>query len=261
MDGGSEKLMKPLLVMLCFNRLKETKVSLEALSETTDFNAVDVVIFDNGSTDGTGDFLSAWCANRRVELVKSPVNIGCSQGLNFVMKNFGRAGQDVIKIDNDVRILTPGWIDSMSRVFGEFSRQGRRVAMISGYYPEIFTNKRVLGKEFVEGHRLIHYRPAVGAATWYSGKFLGMAGYFDVLAEDHLYGFEDLIMSAKAQVAGWEICAWEGWRVEHSKCGNSLGSARTSAVEKMRPLYEQRIRALQSGGSLLTNSEGAPQGR
>jgi len=83
-------------------------------------------------------------------------------------------------------------------------------------------------------------------------------GYFDVLAEDHLYGFEDLILSHKAGVMGWEMLVWEGWRIENLQRHPALGAGQDEHVARIRPLYEERVRTLAAGGTVWTGMDGKP---
>ncbi|MBN2003051.1 MAG: glycosyltransferase [Anaerolineae bacterium] len=252
--------MNPLAIVTCYNRWSQTAALLGSLEATVSLSYLDLVIVDNGSRDGTPERLQEWQARRpKVHLELLPENLGTSRALNLAMQKYRRAGQDVLKIDNDVTFLRAGWLHGVKRFFQYCARIGRNVAMVSGHYPEIFAHKRTFGKETWEWHRIIHYYPSTGCAIWYNAGFVRKSGYFDVLAPEHLYGFEDLIMAAKAQSLGWEICAWEGWAIAHAHCGNSLGDVRNEQVARMRPLYEQRVRNLKLG-LFYTGPDGIPIG-
>ena len=49
--------MKPLLGVVCYNRVRETMTTLSALRETGACYEAEIVCFDNGSVDGTWEAL------------------------------------------------------------------------------------------------------------------------------------------------------------------------------------------------------------
>jgi hypothetical protein len=102
----------------------------------------------------------------------------------------------------------------------------------------------------------------VGHAVYHTGAFMDAVGHFDVLCEDHLYGFEDLILSHKATRLGMEMLAWEGWEIENIQRVSALGrQERDDHVTAMRPLYQARLIDISNGGSLYTGPDGRPTER
>ena len=128
--------------------------------------------------------------------------------------------------------------------------------MISAYYDGVLEG-RLLGEHEFEGHPLYRVQPVIGHCVWHTGLFMDRVGFFDVLGPDHLYGFEDLILSHKARRLGYFTLAWKGWEIENIQRKNSLGSRRDAHVEKMRPLYQQRCAAL-ANGPVRTGPRGEP---
>ena len=246
--------MEPLIVMVTFNRESETRRALEALEETTDLDQVEMVIVDNGSTDGAVDLVQEWSfGKRRVYCYPLDQNIGCPRALNFALEAHRQPGQAVVKVDNDVRILTPGWVEKVEYL----EKRWFPVALIGAYYDGVLEG-RLLGQDEFEGQTLYRVRPVIGHCVWHSGLFLDRVGFFDVLAPDHLYGFEDLILSHKANQLGFFTLAWEGWQIENIQRKNSLGDLRDEHVERMRPLYQERCAALAVGGTIRTGPDGLP---
>jgi len=257
--------MNPLVIMVTFNRLRETRATLKALEATTDLEAIELVIVDNGSTDGTLPFLLGWSGEwyksrpgPKINVYYVSTNIGCPKALNYALTRHRQPGQAMVKIDNDVRLLMPGWVGKVRRLIEGHEAQGRPVAMVGAYYDGVLGG-RLRGREGWEGKPLYHVQPVVGHCVWHAGAFLDAVGHFDVLAEDHLYGFEDLIMSHKAGRMGWEMLAWEGWRIENLQRHSALGREKQDEhVERMRPLYDQRVAALTAGGTVWTGEDGQP---
>lgn len=251
--------MKPLIVITVFNRARETRETLQALEATTDLNEVEIVIVDNHSIDGASETVDEWVARhlaKKIRVLHLKTNIGCPRALNLALAA-RKAGQAVVKLDNDVRITTPGWVDAIRSLIAERFVQGRPMAMIGAQYDGAL-DMRLMGQETFSGMPLYHVRPIIGHAVWHTGAFMDLVGCFDVLAEDHLYGFEDLILSHKASRIAWDTLVWDGWQIENLQRRNSLGSERNTHVEAMRPLYERRVNELTRSESLLTGSDGLP---
>jgi len=255
--------MKPLVIVTTFNRKRETEQMLTSLLETTNLDEIELALVDNGSTDGTYEFVKQWWQRTRPAgcLYALPRNIGCPRALNQALGK-RQPGQPVVKLDNDLKILSPGWVQAV----GEFVAQNERTAMVGAWYEGFEGNGRV--KELRdrafgltamgEGGfvRTWQMNLVIGHAVWHTGEFMDQIGYFDVLAPEHLYGFEDLILSAKAAHMEWPMLVWEGWAIENIQRANALG--RQGASEQMRPLYNERVRMLANNGCLYTGSDGRP---
>jgi len=254
-------MVKPLIIMTTFNRKQETAETLDALDATTNLAAVEVVIVDNASTDGTAALVLDWSqgrADHEVVAYALKQNIGCPKALNFALSRHRKPGQPVVKIDNDVRLLTAGWVVGVPWLVSCYRNElYREVAMVGAYYDGVLDD-RLIWSEKWEGVPVHYINPVIGHTVWHTGRFMDAVGYFDVLADDHLYGFEDLIMSHKARELGWDMLVWEGWQIENLQRHNSLGDGREEHVRVMRPHYNERVNALRAGETIWTGADGRP---
>ncbi len=255
--------MKPLIIMITFNRLTETKITLESLLETGAFGEAQVVIYDNGSTDGTWKWLGALPIELGPKLgedavghviYRSAANIGCPRALNVVMYKHRQPGQAVIKVDNDVRLLTPGWVGKLAA----FAETHPEAALIGPWYKGMTDGRRM-----VEHDGYIEIFPLMGHCVYHAGHFLDQVGYFDVLADDHLYGFEDLLMCHRAVALGYKCVALPEIRIENIQRKNALdcveGEGREAHVARMRPLYNSRVAAIRRGETCYVGPNGKPE--
>lgn len=100
------------IVILSFNRLEYLRTTLFSLHQTVQEGHHEVIAVDNGSTDGSREFLED--ARRRGWVSKALLlgtNLGNSAGYN---RGFALAHPDssfLMKLDSDIKLLTPGWLE------------------------------------------------------------------------------------------------------------------------------------------------------
>ena len=96
------------IIIPVFNNLKFTKQCLMALIEATPEELYEVVIIDNGSTDGTDEFLS--CLDGDIHIISNKKNVGfaraCNQGASIAQ------GHYLVFLNNDT-IPQSGWLTEL----------------------------------------------------------------------------------------------------------------------------------------------------
>ena len=102
--------------MVTYNRLDLTEKTLNSLLETTDVD-FELIIVDNGSTDGTQEYLDNFCNNtdfnigsphlKSSKILLNKENLGIAKARNQALK--AASGDWLCTLDNDV-ILPNGWL-------------------------------------------------------------------------------------------------------------------------------------------------------
>jgi GT2 family glycosyltransferase len=101
------------IVVVTHDNLLFSRLSLESVIACTEYPHHEVIVVDNGSRDGTVEWLHGLAAaNPRVRLVLNPQNGGfaraCNQGLAI-------ARGDVLVLLNDDTLVPPGWLPRLLR--------------------------------------------------------------------------------------------------------------------------------------------------
>ena len=109
------------LVLITFNRLEYTKLALgSVLSDPRE--EFSLTIWDNGSTDGTVEYLKNEVDDPRIaDIVFSKKNLGQTTAVNQV---WGRSKADLLgKLDNDC-LVTPRWSRKLAEAHNDIDNLG-----------------------------------------------------------------------------------------------------------------------------------------
>jgi glycosyltransferase involved in cell wall biosynthesis len=144
--------MKIDLLFLSCNRLHYTKHSIPALlaDPSEEFS---LTIWDNGSTDGSREFLESVQDSRIVKKVLSPTNVGAYPVVNQALKD---SSADLIGFVADDLLVTPGWTRIIGTAHAEIPELGRIACW--HFAPEEFDYERAKHKIQTFGrHKLLRH--------------------------------------------------------------------------------------------------------
>lgn len=104
--------MKTSVIIPVFNALKYTQHLLKALVVVSPPDQL--VVIDNGSTDGTAVFLSSIAPEfPDCEIITYPINTGFARAMNEGLRH---AKHDcIVLMNNDVKIITTDWLEEVRR--------------------------------------------------------------------------------------------------------------------------------------------------
>ena len=109
-DGGAPSVS---IVTLTRNGLAVTKLCLTTLIANTDYPDYEVIVVDNGSTDGTRDYLRDLAqVHPHIKPMLYEENLGFAAGNNQALAV--ASGDTIVLLNNDT-IVPPGWLRGMVR--------------------------------------------------------------------------------------------------------------------------------------------------
>ncbi len=112
-DGIAQAHPRVSILIVSYNGLEHTRLCLESLARNTLYPNYEVIVVDNGSSDGSPDYLTGWAAeqpNRHVIL--NPHNAGFAGANNQALTQ--ASGEYLVLLNNDT--ITPsGWLPKLVR--------------------------------------------------------------------------------------------------------------------------------------------------
>lgn len=133
------------VIVLVYNKLKGATIPfLESLySSGQDY---ELIIIDNGSTDGTSEYLKKFeQVHDNVKVIYNDENLGYSKGCNQGAKY--ASGEYIAFLNNDI-ILLPDWQNELFKIFNNEPDAGlvSAFSIESAEYPQVFFLKAVKNK-------------------------------------------------------------------------------------------------------------------
>ena len=113
--------MRTSIIILALNQLEHTRKCLDSLAAHTR-PPHEIIFVDNGSTDGTIEFLRQWqtgAPNRIV--IQNRSNLGFAAGNN---QGLAVAGGDIVVLLNNDTVVTEGWLEGLLEVLARHPRTG-----------------------------------------------------------------------------------------------------------------------------------------
>lgn len=187
-------------LMLCtYNRLELTKRMIGSLFKNTPANEYRLIIVDNGSSDGTQQWL-----NNLQSLTTAPIHLqfnkenkGIAIGRNqclLLADEFGPNDKFLCTLDNDIEVFE-GWLQECQSIIQDNPKIAIGINFENVQYPLITRNN----KEFQ-----LKPRGNLGTACAMFHRYMHQKlGFFNT--EYGLYGEEDADIFYRARVAGWEM--------------------------------------------------------
>jgi GT2 family glycosyltransferase len=165
------------ILLITWNRLRMLRECLGSLLETTHGDDFEIVVWDNGSTDGTREYLDEMAAaHAEIRVIHHPENVG----LNGVALGVVRTrGYYIVELDDDVVRFPDDWLSTMLAAF-------KKVPQIGYMAANVVQDETTTGeKDIPEAYTAVDYDgvvlehgPTWGWCTMTSLEVLGRIGNF-----------------------------------------------------------------------------------
>lgn len=236
--------MKASVIVLAWNGLQYLPACLDALV-AQDYADFETIVVDNGSTDGSADFVAEHYP--QVRLIRNEHNLGFAAGNNVGLR---AATGDVLVMLNQDTVVQPGWLAAL---VGALEDEAVGVAGCKILYPDGETIQHAggwiewplgLAHHYGQGeqdtgqwsvHRAVEY--VTGAAMAFRRDVLERVGFLD---EEFWPGyFEDADFCLRVRKAGYEI-----WYTPEAILTHVESASHTSQVFMWQAHHRGRMRFL-----------------
>lgn len=122
-DSDSRGVSQPLVsvVVLAYNNLDYTRQCVESILHSTAHLDYELITVDNGSTDGTKEYLESVPAAHHISFAQ---NIGVDKAINHGIR--AARGKYVMNVSNDI-VVTARWLDNLIAILETDPRVGMAV--------------------------------------------------------------------------------------------------------------------------------------
>ncbi|UML54636.1 glycosyltransferase [Bacillus subtilis] len=117
--------MKTSIIVLTYNQLALTKQCLESIWKHTNNDCIEVIVIDNGSHDGTRDYLKQITSIKIFNKTNEGFAKACNQGLEVA------SGDNILFLNNDT-VVTNQWLEPMIKLLYQDDKIGM-VGPVSNY--------------------------------------------------------------------------------------------------------------------------------
>ena len=192
------------VALTTFNRWLFTEQCLASLYRFTD-PKVEIIVMDNGSTDGSIDKILKFVAEQKQKLnltfVDNKENLGIARAVNLAFER--GSGDLLIKLDNDI-VLRQGWVFYLWQVYKYFGKKFATCCLEIRSLEDkpLIPRSETKGRVEKIGNILFEHTPVVNGAVmavsrdyWSKNKF----------PDDRIYGHEDARLAVRAYHSGF-VC-------------------------------------------------------
>ena len=243
---------KASIITLCYNQLETaTKPFLESLYAHTDKNLFELIVVNNGSSDGTAEYLAGFQKDHsNVKVINNAENGGYSKGNNQGLRV--AQGEYLFLLNNDL-LFSPEWLENMIAllennheigilsVMTNFCGEHKQLVRNSkDYTPENYLQQFQLAErskqDFIINDKIIFFCWAMRREVFEKVGFLdekfGLAWY-----EDDDYTLRVLYNGYKAAIAR-NIFIFHNHSQTSSKLANSATG--NALMEKNKLYFEKK---------------------
>jgi len=256
------------VVVLNWNGREHLAECLESLRQQSYTGRFEVVVMDNGSTDGSAEFVRAQFPD--VKLIRSPENLGFAGGNNYAAAQL--TSPALAFLNNDTR-TDAHWLEEMVRVLTQapdiacaagkiLSWDGKRIDFVAGG-----ATLTGFGLQLGWGETASEYDTERDILVPCGGSMLIWRDRFDEVGrfdEDYFLFYEDVDLGWRLWLAGYRVRSAPRSIVYHKHHGDirRIDDQRKAVLYDRNPLYtiyknydDEHLAAILPAAILLTTEK------
>lgn len=198
--------------------------TLKSLYKTVDFKKHTIMLSVNGWTQDTVEIVDSF-GSMIHKVFWNEKNLGTAEAINLIWRN-RLPGQHAIKMDDDVVIHSPGWVDLMEEAISREPNIGQiglkrkdcwenPAHEHSDFKSELIMLQQIAGQKWIVVEKVRH---CIGTCVMHSSALLDKVGY---LRQPSQYGYDDVIMSHRSEIAGYMNCFLPHIEIDHIDDGQT----------------------------------------
>jgi len=186
--------MNPIIIsILTFNKLQYTQRCLDSLFKTPRYPDYKIVVSDNGSTDGTQEYLKTLS---NIQFVDNKENLGFSKAHNKIMNMYPE--NDVVLMNNDIEVPF-AWLSTISHCIMKRSLGAASPAIQTkaGLDVGAVLNEKAIGRSLIDSNLQPDW--ITGSCLYITRDTINKIGLLD---ESYNFYYEDVDYCFKMKKAG-----------------------------------------------------------
>jgi O-antigen biosynthesis protein len=218
-----------IISILTYNKLEYTKKCIESIYKTPKYPNYEIVVSDNGSTDGTLNYLKTL---DYVRLIENKKNLGFAKAHNNVIRMY--PDNDIVLVNNDIEVPF-GWLPILFQ-----NIKSKNLGAVS---PAIQTNQgldvgAVLDKNAIGRSLLNDFKTKpdwiTGSCFYITRDTINKIGLLD--EEFHFY-YEDVDYCFRMKRAGIKFECIKDIIIIHHNSISSTPASKKQMIDKSRELF------------------------
>lgn len=219
-----------LIAMACYDlkdsgRTEMTGETLRSLMRRIDFNRHRLFVIDNNSCEETKELLDDYKERIPFTLITNEENVGTAKAINMAWRQ-RTPGENVVKMDNDVVVHYDNWVDDMEYAIEKMPSIGivglKRRDLLENPNSEGWMRSQLIMVPHEKGERWMVVEKCqhiMGTCQMYSSALIDAIG--GLYQMGGLYGYDDSLASARAQVAGFATVFLPHINIDHIDTGGT----------------------------------------
>lgn len=253
------------IIILTWNGLEYTRLCLETLRKHTAYPDYRVIVVDNGSHDGTLEYLRTlpW-----VTLIENGTNLGFARGNNRALAA-ADPGSDIILLNNDTEIYQSDWIEQLQKTAyrsPEIGIVGCRLRRPNGMlqHAGTYMPPTYWGQQFGAGEKDVNQfnqdrtvEGVVFACVYIKREVIEKVGLLD---QNYFSYFEDSDYCFRAKEQGYQtVCCGAVTLIHHENVSAKINKVKHESLflesqQVFRRKWESRIEAQRYSRKLAWHS-------